>query len=281
MRLASSAVHRPSAPLAMFAATTWVCSCGSCALDIRCRYAAATNPPPGSDRARSHPRGFSARAPPRSRYAHGGPCTRHPPGTPRGVDRLLMRLHKRPREFLVADREQHTHALRRRERHVDRGRTCNAPSTSLAAPPLSGFRPSIIAFNARAQAHRTAPASRPFTGPPPRRFALPRVVVLTPCRDLLLVVHLLRVRHPDLPDRQHPLTRQPGDPPTAAAFVRERLEVRRTSTEGARRCSAPTARARAPPAPATAPGGRAGRHRRAAERGSAGLPSRREPSRPV
>ena len=119
----------------------------------------------------------------------------------RRVDRRLVRLHQRPGQRRLADREQHAHRLRRRERQIKR-RHLRAPTDALQALT----RPWVATVHERHEAVVVNPAAEPeglgpATGPAARRLAATGVVVIAALRDLALVIARLLDRQ--LADRQH------------------------------------------------------------------------------
>ena len=112
-------------PRARLATSTCVCSCGSPARDVRCRNAAATKPCPSIEIA----------------PARAAPATRRDAlqVAERVRDRLVVRHADRAPQRLVADAEQHAHALRRRERQSNPGTRARVRAAERA--PLLGCSP--------------------------------------------------------------------------------------------------------------------------------------------
>ena len=108
-----------------------------------------------------------------------GTAATHPARLPlqvpeRRAHRLLVRLHQRPRGLSVADREQHAHALRRREGQIQRAHPI-PPRRRPAAPPRCSDRarrsapPNASASTSpsRPSAAAPVPTQRPSTSPRP------------------------------------------------------------------------------------------------------------------
>jgi hypothetical protein len=119
----------------------------------------------------------------------------------RRVDRGLVRVDQRPGQPRLPDGEQHAHRLRRRERQI-KGSHLRA-----AAHPLEALsRPGVATLHECHEAVVVDPAAEPEslgpgTGPAPGGLAATGVVVITPLRDLTLVIARLLDRQ--LADRQH------------------------------------------------------------------------------
>ena len=170
--------------------STWVCNCGSPALDVRCRNAAPTNPSAGQhpDPVLAPPHPDRLRLQVAKRLAH----------------RRVMRGPDRTTDPVIAQRPQQRHRLRGRERQIETGQAARGGRLSLdtnATP--SGPRP---ASNGTSSSAPTVPANPRRAAPVPthRPGASPRpgVIVLDPPGHRIQVVG-----HADqLADRQHALS---------------------------------------------------------------------------
>jgi hypothetical protein len=117
-----------------------------------------------------------------------------------------VRRDQLARHALTGDREQHAHALRRRERQIERRDLRLLPIAKTTRWP-----PRIVTGHQRVELIRTHPTlkperPRPGSRPLARCLAAARVVIVAALGNLLLVIALLT--NDQLSDRQH-LTNPP------------------------------------------------------------------------